>query len=196
MPGAGNWFRRLRWPPRGLGLGTPANLAAFSPVHRPGLARLLPLSFLAGIATALLMLGVDQLLFAGISVERVRTVGELPFGDRILISVFAGVFEELVFRLGWATLAAALVYLSLRRFTRHAATIGIWVGILFACVLFGLAHVGNLPHVPHPYLRAITLNGLAGLVLGWLYWYRGLESAIVAHMAADFTIYLGFANFL
>ncbi|HXO41236.1 MAG TPA: CPBP family glutamic-type intramembrane protease, partial [Thermoanaerobaculia bacterium] len=59
---------------------------------------------------------------------------------------------------------------------------------------FGLAHVGNLPNVPHPYLRAFTLDGVAGIVLGWLYWRRGLEAAIAAHLAADAFIYLGLAS--
>jgi membrane protease YdiL (CAAX protease family) len=65
-----------------------------------------------------------------------------------------------------------------------------------ACILFGLAHVGNLPNVPHPYLRAIVLNGVAGLVLGWLYWYRGLEAAVLAHLGADAAIYLVLASLL
>jgi membrane protease YdiL (CAAX protease family) len=92
--------------------------------------------------------------------------------------------------------ARSVVFLALRKYTPHAASISIGFGILGACLLFGLAHVGNLPHVPHPYLRAIALNGVAGLVLGWLYWYRGLEAAILAHLGADVALYLGVASFL
>jgi hypothetical protein len=43
-------------------------------------------------------------------------------------------------------------------------------------------------------LRALVLNGLPGLVLGWIYWYRGLEAAVVAHLAADSAIYLVLAS--
>jgi membrane protease YdiL (CAAX protease family) len=37
---------------------------------------------------------------------------------------------------------------------------------------------------------------VGGVVLGWLYWKKGLEAAIVAHLAADAFIYLGVASVL
>jgi membrane protease YdiL (CAAX protease family) len=55
--------------------------------------------------------------------------------------------------------------------------------------LFGLAHVPGLANVAYPVLRAITINGGAGIVLGWIYWWRGLELAIVTHMVAIATVY-------
>ncbi len=58
-----------------------------------------------------------------------------------------------------------------------------------AAVPFGLAYVANL-QVPHPFLRATTSNGIAGVVLGWLYWRRGLEWAVFAHLLADAVLYL------
>jgi hypothetical protein len=167
-----------------------------TPDHRHRLGRTLALVFLLGVGLALLVLALDQLLFAGVSLERVRTVGQLRFGARVLVVVYSAVSEESIFRLGLATLAASLAFLLLRGLTRRAAVLSLWLGVLVACVLFGLAHVANLPHVPHPYLRAITLNGVAGLALGWLYWFRGLEAAIVAHLGADVTIYLLVASLL
>ncbi|HEX9945326.1 MAG TPA: CPBP family intramembrane glutamic endopeptidase [Thermoanaerobaculia bacterium] len=189
-------IQKMHWPVAGLGLGTPANLAVLSPRHRSSLGRIALVALFIGIAAALLVLGLDQILFAGVSRERIKAVGDLPFGQRILIVLFSAVTEELIYRLGAATLVASVTFLTLRRTTRHAAQISIWLGILVACILFGLAHVGNLPNVPHPYLRAITLNGVAGLVLGWLYWFRGLEAAVLAHLAADATVYLVIASLL
>jgi membrane protease YdiL (CAAX protease family) len=37
-------------------------------------------------------------------------------------------------------------------------------------------------------LRAIVLNGIGGLVFGWLYWKKGLEYAIAAHFIADIVL--------
>jgi membrane protease YdiL (CAAX protease family) len=34
------------------------------------------------------------------------------------------------------------------------------------------------------------LNGLGGLAFGWLYWKRGLESAIMAHFSADIVLHV------
>ena len=180
----------------GLGLGSPANLAVLSPKYRPSLARTALIAFFIGIAAALLVIALDQLFFAGASLERLKAVGDLSLGRRVLIVLFSAVTEEIIYRVGVATLVASVALLVLRRATKRAAQISIWLGILVACVLFGLAHVANLPNVPHPYLRAIILNGVAGLILGWLYWFRGLEAAVLAHLAADATIYLALASLL
>jgi membrane protease YdiL (CAAX protease family) len=141
-------------------------------------------------------MGLDQLLFSGVSVQRVRALGAEPVLVRCLIVLYSAVTEELKFRLIFATLVAWLVLLALSRLGRPSPALAIWVSILVSAFFFGLAHVGNLPNVPHPYLRAVTLNGLSGIVLGWLYWRRGLEAAIAAHLAADVFIYLGLASML
>jgi membrane protease YdiL (CAAX protease family) len=187
---------RLRWPIRGLGLGTPANLAFLSPVHRTTLKRLTLISLLIGMMSAFAVLAADYLLFGGESLQRVKAAGALPFGRRILIVVISSLAEEAIYRLGIATLVASIAFLALRKWTPHAATVAMWLGILVASLLFGLAHVGNAPGVPHPYLRAIALNGTAGVVLGWLYWYRGLEACVLAHLGADIVIYFGVASVL
>ena len=198
------------WPPPPLGLGTPLNLAlVVSPSRRPagrrpgaggrrdaadpagadadatGWKRSLVLALAAGLATPPVILLIDRLLFAGVSMERVRAFVAQPLSTRLAIVAYAGIVEELVFRVIISTLVAWLAYLVLKR-----STAAIWIGIAVSAVLFGLAHVANLPNVPHPYLRAIVLNGIAGIVLGWLYWRRGLEWAVLAHLIADATMYL------
>jgi hypothetical protein len=32
-------------------------------------------------------------------------------------------------------------------------------------------------------VRALVLNGIAGIAYGYLYWKRGLEAAMLAHMS-------------
>jgi len=168
------------WPPPPLGFGTPLNLALGR-----GWKRSLGLAIAAGVALPPLILLLDRLLFAGVSMERVRAFVAQPLATRIAIVSYAGIAEELVFRVVASTLIAWIVYLVTKR-----QTAAIWIGIVVAAVLFGLAHVANLANVSHPYLRAITLNGLAGIALGWLYWRRGLEWAVLAHLIADATMYL------
>jgi len=168
------------WPPPPLGFGTPLNLALGR-----GWKRSLGLAIAAGVALPPLILLLDRLLFAGVSMERVRAFVAQPLATRIAIVSYAGIAEELVFRVVASTLIAWIVYLVTKR-----QTAAIWIGIVVAAVLFGLAHVANLANVPHPYLRAITLNGIAGIALGWLYWRRGLEWAVLAHLIADATMYL------
>jgi len=187
---------RIHWPIAGLGFGTPANLASLSLTQRPRLGRTILLSVVIGLMMVVVVLGLDQLLFSGDSLVRIRTIGTMPLTVRLGVVAFSSVSEELIYRLGVSTLVASLAFLALRKHSERAAQVSIWLGIAVASVLFGLAHVGNAPSVVHPILRALTLNGLAALVLGWLYWYRGLEAALVAHFAADAAIYLAIASLL
>jgi membrane protease YdiL (CAAX protease family) len=39
-------------------------------------------------------------------------------------------------------------------------------------------------------LRAVLLNGLGGIVFGYLYWKRGLEAAMIAHFSADIVLHV------
>ena len=189
-------FKQLRWPPRGLGLGTPLNSALVSAQGRVRFAKVLWSYVVVGIGTAGAMVVLDRVLFAGVSRQRIQALGALSPLARSEIILFSAITEEIVYRLGVSTLAAWVAAWLLSRRGSSGKTIAIWIGIVVAAILFGLAHAANLPNVPHPFLRAIVPNGLAGLVLGWLYWHRGLESAIVAHLAADAAIYFGLASLL
>ena len=39
-------------------------------------------------------------------------------------------------------------------------------------------------------LRTLLLNGIAGVVFGWLYWKRGLEMAMLSHFSADIVLHV------
>ena len=171
---------RAFWPPPPLGLRTPLNLGLGRDWKRA-----LGLAVLIGLAIPPVILAIDRVVFAGISMERVRAFVAQPLAAKLQIVALAGITEELVFRVVISTLFAWLAWLALRR-----ETAAVWIGIAVGALAFGLAHVANLANVPHPYLRAITLNGIAGIAFGWLYWRRGLEWAVVAHTIADSVLYL------
>jgi len=71
---------------------------------------------------------------------------------------------------------------------------GMWLVIIVASVLFGLGHLPATaqlaPLTPLLVTRAIILNGVAGLAFGYLYWKRGLESAMLAHFSADILLHV------
>ena len=190
------WLRALRWPPRSLGLRTPifAALRAGQPLG--SLWNTIWQSIAAGLCVAGAMVLLDVLLFAGASLPRIRSLAEEPFGYRLAIVIYSPLAEELIYRFIVMALLAWCVNVPLARAYPKSMPLAMWCGILGAATLFGLAHVGNVPDAPHPFLRAITLNGLAGTVFGWLYWKRGFEAAVLAHFAADALIYLGLANVL
>lgn len=43
----------------------------------------------------------------------------------------------------------------------------------------------SLPLNPLVVIATLVLNGIGGLVFGWLFWTFGLESAILGHFLAD-----------
>jgi hypothetical protein len=186
----------IRWPPTPLGLGKPLNLASSSPETRDQLWRYWWLVPVLGLVTPLIMLSIDFVLFSGVSLQRVRDLGSEPLGFRMLVVVYSGITEELLYRLFLATFVAWLAYSALSRFITEPKVLAQWFGVLVSALMFGLAHVGNLPDVAHPILRAVTINGVAGLILGWLYWWHGLEMAILTHMFAITVLYFAIPVFL
>jgi membrane protease YdiL (CAAX protease family) len=73
-------------------------------------------------------------------------------------------------------------------------TIGIWAAIIVSSILFGLGHLPVTSAItaitPIVIIRAIVLNGIGGLIFGWLYWKKGLESAMISHFSADIVLHV------
>ena len=73
-------------------------------------------------------------------------------------------------------------------FTARAVSLAIAI----VAVIFGIGHLPATSALtqltPLVIARAIVLNGIAGLVFGWLYWRKGFEAAVVAHFTADVMI--------
>jgi membrane protease YdiL (CAAX protease family) len=70
-----------------------------------------------------------------------------------------------------------------------------WAANILAAVGFGLAHLPlaseiGIPLTPLFITRTLVLNGIGGIAFGWLYWKRGLESAMIAHFSADIVVHV------
>ncbi|SES25656.1 CAAX protease self-immunity [Gracilibacillus ureilyticus] len=130
---------------------------------------------------------------------------DLPDGENpvtiwwqgLLAMFYGGITEELLLRLFGMTL---IVWLIAKMIKKENIPNGVYYFAIFlTAILFGLGHLpatiavfGELSAVI--VLRAIVLNGLLGLWFGYLYWKKGLEYAIISHMAADFFIHVIFMS--
>ncbi|WMJ73913.1 CPBP family intramembrane glutamic endopeptidase [Cytophagaceae bacterium ABcell3] len=99
--------------------------------------------------------------------------------------LYGGITEEIMMRYGVMTLVIWII----SKFTKNLSQGVYWVGILIAAVLFGAGHLPMLSQLvsePTPVLVnfIIFANAAGGVVFGWLYWKKGLEAAIIAHMFA------------
>ena len=152
----------------------------------------LRLPVVLGILTAVVIIFGDWLFkLAGVVIDEKFVTG-VPVWKSFLASFYGGIAEEILLRL---FLVSMLVWI-FGKITRSEAPLSrsglVWSAIAIATIIFGLCHLPATAVIteltPLVIARAIVLNGIAGLVLGWLYWKRGLESAMIAHFTADIMI--------
>jgi membrane protease YdiL (CAAX protease family) len=121
----------------------------------------------------------------------------IPHAMRIL---YGGFTEEILLRWGVMTFMVWLLTLVFQRDRSDPPGIFFVVAILISAILFGLGHLPiasalagglTLPVVAY----VVIANSLFGIVAGFLYWRRGLEAAMLAHMCVHVVliaaIYLG-----
>jgi membrane protease YdiL (CAAX protease family) len=150
------------------------------------LHNILGLSALAGIGSAILIYSGDylfSLLGAGISTHQ----GYAPVWQTLLAAFYGGITEEIIMRLFLMTF---FIWISMKLLRRDKPLqISIVVSIIIAAIIFGLGHLpitASLTQLtPLIIIRAIVLNGIGGVIFGWLFWKKGLESAMIAHFSAD-----------
>ena len=107
-----------------------------------------------------------------------------------LAAISAGITEETLFRLFGLSLLAWLGGLLLHDSNGRPKPIIFWIANVLFALAFGVAHLPaqatiGLPLNPLVVTATIVLNGIGGLVFGWLFFTFGLESAILAHILAD-----------
>ena len=67
----------------------------------------------------------------------------------------------------------------------------VWLALSIVAFLFALAHLplNDIASISlFMFVRQIFTSGLAGMVFGWLYWKKGLESAMLAHFSTDIVL--------
>ncbi|NTW12651.1 MAG: CPBP family intramembrane metalloprotease [Anaerolineales bacterium] len=186
-----------------IGLGAPileARLRGESVADR--VRAILPLSIIIGVVASLLIIGLDAFVFQpallrelGDSVNTLNLqTAQPPAWQGLLASFYGGISEEVMLRLFVMSLLAWLGSFISKTTEGKPTSAVFWIANILAAVLFGLGHLPAtamlIPLTPLVITRAIVLNGLAGVAFGWLYWKRGLESAIVAHFSADIVLHV------
>jgi len=159
-------------------------------------------AFVLSIVTIIVMLLLKPAVqndFAsrGLSFSDFEGRFQTPFWAMGLASFSAGTLEEIGFRLGLMSLVAFLGGLFLKDAANHPAHGVIWTAILIVALLFGALHIFNitelgLPFTPSLIGYAVMGNFFPGLLFGWLYWKRGVESAILAHIIFDLFVHVLF----
>lgn len=154
--------------------------------YQPILKKILAQSISLGILTAVIIYILDP-LFTSLGVTVSTHQNYAPVWQKLLAAFYGGITEEILLRLFLMTF---FVWLSMKLFRQNRPTdAGIIISITLAAIIFGLGHLpvtASLTAVNvQVVIRAVILNGIGGIVFGWLFWRKGLESAMIAHFTTD-----------
>ena len=149
-------------------------------------------AFTIGVVGGVSIIVLDTLLMPFVAQDLPQTV--IGAGRPTVLTVLAyapvrflygGITEELMLRFG---LMSVLVFVGWRvtgRSEDGPSSTVFWAAIVLAAILFGAGHLPALAQTveltPALIARTVLLNAIAGVLFGWLYWRRSLESAILAH---------------
>jgi membrane protease YdiL (CAAX protease family) len=151
--------------------------------------RLTALSLVSGAALGAILLAALVAAAMAEPALRARFAGRLaePVWRPWALAFESSILEEVTFRLfimsviGWS--ATRLVK------SQGAAFV---IALFTSATVFGLAHLpawSALVHTtPALMLVVLLLNGVGGVLLGWIFWHWGLPYAILCHFAGDVVI--------
>jgi hypothetical protein len=162
----------------------------------PQLHPYLPMAFGLGFLFAFVVTGLDRVINPFEGTELVIEPTTIPglFSQLLLGVLYGGIVEELLLRWGVMSLLLWIIWRVLQRGRVPVHPVLVWTAIILAAVLFGVGHLpalaGMVELTPLIIFRTILLNALGGILFGWLYWQRNLETAMVAHAAGHVGFFL------
>lgn len=160
------------------------------------LKSILGISIGLGLLAGVLILGLDHLFsIMGVTISVAQASSTTPpVWQGFLASFYGGINEEIALRLFLMSLLVWIFYKIKKTKEGKPTKLSIWLGIILAAIIFGAGHLPALMSIttltPLLIIRTITLNALGGIIFGWLYWKKGLESAMISHFSADIVLHV------
>jgi len=146
---------------------------------------------------SLVMIGLDHFLFLPQINIPLHTDQTMSWWHGLFAMFYGGITEELMVRFFGMTFIVWLLSVIMRRQRETIPKFVYMIAIIGAALLFGLSHLPATEQLfgqltPLIILRALVLNGLPGIWFGYLYYRKGLEYAMIAHLTADFFLHVLF----
>lgn len=171
-----------------LGLGAPWLAAAMYGRPRPSSSAWLG-AILLGFAVGVLLIALITLF--GVPIETGETAPTAPLWKGLLASPYGAIVEETICRV---FLMSAAAWLLTRLRSGESKPWIMIAALVFAAFAFGAGHLPMASQLAPLTIgivtRVIAYNAIGGLVFGWLYWKRGLEHAVLAHLCADLVLHV------
>ena len=165
------------------------------------LLSVLPVSIALGVLASVLIIGLDVYLFQPLIVQELGNkanaltqTAQPAAWKGFLASFYGGIAEEIQLRLFVMSLLAWLGSFISKTTEGKPTYTMFWIANILAAVLFGLGHLPTaamlVPLTTLVVARIVLLNSIGGIIFGWLYQTRGLESAMIAHFSADIVLHV------
>ncbi len=164
------------------------------------------ISVVLGVVGALLVVLLDVVIFhpalmaelgAAAAPLTIRGPSTPTWWQGLLASFYGAFDEEMLLRLCVMSFLAWLGHFVGKTAEGKPTVAVFWVANVLAAILFGLGHLpataALVPITPLVVVRAVVLNGIIGVAAGYLYFTRGLESAMLSHFSADLILHVLFA---
>lgn len=168
------------------------DLYPFQPLHKSRIIKKIALpALISGVLLGFVIFASERTIFN----KSVLLGVHPPVWMGLLGSLYGSINEEVLLRLFLFTLVYFLMgkCLTIRQSNRLAI---LWSVNVFVALIFGVGHLPAAFKLIQPSAfeisRVLFLNGIAGIVFGWLYWSRGIWTAMAAHFVADIMIHVLF----
>lgn len=148
----------------------------------PSIKDILKSGVLLGVLSGILLTAIGSLFVPSLPEEFIK-ISENIKPSLAARFLYGGITEEIVMRFGLMTF---IVWLGSLIFKSLNSSV-YWIGILIAAFLFALGHfpiVYQSISDPSTALLSYVIIGnmVGGIIFGWLYWRKGLEAAMLAHI--------------
>lgn len=163
------------------------NLRPF--VTSPFFKRIVIPGLVAGVLVGLVIFFLDKMIFHSSLLSHVHP----PWWAGLVASLYGGINEEVLLRLFLFTLIYFLLCKMFKK-SSTSSTYLLWSTNILTALIFGLGHLPAALQLIQPssfeISRILLLNGIPGLVFGWLYWSKGFWTASLAHFVTDLMIHV------
>lgn len=158
-------------------------------------------SIVVSLIGSLIIILLELFVFNPLMIESVNEIPSTNWWQGLLASLYGGITEEIMLRLFGMTFIVWLLARITKKEKNNIPNSFYYVAIFIVAIIFGLGHLpatmevfGELSAIL--VIRALVLNGLLGFWFGYLYWKKGLEYAMIAHISADIFIHVLFVSIL
>lgn len=170
------------------GLTLPLLKTWFAEKKKPVMDRsALKLALIGGAIGSLFLIITDLFLFQPHMPKLGNGEGAVWWKATLAGVLYGGIVEEVLMRLFLMTLIVWLLAFIFKKSRETIPSSLYWIGITLAALLFSAGHLpatealyGELNNII--IARAFVLNGVLAVFFGYLFWKKGLEYAMIAHM--------------